>query len=107
MSQRDCAVKLSTFVGPFNTTKEEEVGKGLQKSSSKHPRLLTSGAIQRYVPVSAVIISVRDSSLAKPKSASLTVLWSAVKIKFSGKGKLEVNKSIQNPLLCHSHTMKQ
>lgn len=34
----------------------------------------TSGAIQRYVPVSAVIISVSDSSLAKPKSDSLAVL---------------------------------
>jgi hypothetical protein len=32
----------------------------------------TSGAIHRYVPVSAVIISVNDSSLARPKSASLT-----------------------------------
>jgi hypothetical protein len=34
----------------------------------------TSGAIQRYVPVSAVIISVTASSLAKPRSTSLTVL---------------------------------
>lgn len=50
-------------------------------------QLSTSGAIQRYVPVSAVIISVNDSSLAKPKSASLIVLWSAVKIKFSVKRK--------------------
>ena len=48
-----------------------------------YSKKVTSGAIQRYVPVSAVIISVSDSSLAKPKSASLTVLLSAVMSKFS------------------------
>lgn len=60
---------------------------------------ITSGAIHRYVPVSAVIISVNDSSLAKPKSASLTVLWSPVRIKFSANGK---NLSVsQKPTRCH------
>lgn len=45
----------------------------------------TSGAIQRYVPVSAVIISVSVSSLAKPRSTSFTVLWSAVSNRFSAR----------------------
>lgn len=43
----------------------------------------TSGAIQRYVPVSAVIISVTVSSLARPKSASFTDFWLAVSNKLS------------------------
>jgi len=56
----------------------------------------TSGAIQRYVPVSAVIISVNVSSLAKPRSTSFTVLWSAVSNKFSAqsegkKHRLKIN----------------
>lgn len=43
----------------------------------------TSGAIQRHVPVSAVIVSVCVSSLARPRSTSFTVLRSVVNSKLS------------------------
>jgi len=42
------------------------------KSNYVSKKAQTSGAIHRYVPVSAVIISVTVSSLARPKSASFT-----------------------------------
>jgi hypothetical protein len=43
----------------------------------------TSGAIHRYVPVSAVIISVTVSSRASPKSVSFSFLRFAVSNKLS------------------------
>lgn len=72
MPQRDRTVKLFNHNLRLNKFSEAKEECRTQKMISSV--YSTSGAIQRYVPVSAVIISVSDSSLAKPKSASLTVL---------------------------------
>ena len=75
LSQSDSAVKLPPKgkVMMSFLIRHQPNGKLINVQSFKE-LISTSGAIQRYVPVSAVIISVKDSSLARPKSASLTVL---------------------------------
>jgi hypothetical protein len=71
MPQCHCAVQLLNMLGlmKINTEKMDLVIDKYETAIVE-----TSGAIQRYVPVSAVIISVTVSSLAKPRSTSLTVL---------------------------------
>lgn len=53
-------------------TQEERYMCALYKSNDSHNQRLTSGAIHRYVPVSAVITPDWAFTLATPKSATLT-----------------------------------